>query len=59
MKYFKKKKSILWYIPTAFKIYMVRHVRTRKVKESEGAGEGRSFTVKIDYINMLYYKVKE
>ena len=54
MEYFKREKNILWYIPAAFKIYMVRHARPRKVKE----GEGRSFTVKIDYINMLYYKVK-
>ena len=32
---------------------MVRHARPRKVKEGKGAGEGRSFTVKNKYINML------
>ena len=40
MEYFKREKNILWYIPAAFKIYMVRHARPRKVKEGEGAGEG-------------------
>ena len=33
MEYFKREKNILWYIPAAFKIYMVRHARPRKVKE--------------------------
>lgn len=58
MKYFKRKKSILWCISAAFKIYMVRHARPRKVKEGKSAGEGWSFTVKTKYINMLYCKVK-